>query len=145
MLTIYTDGACSNNPGPGGAGAVLLSNIQEPTATLSNYLGDDCTNNVAEYTAIIQALEIWGQASQEVTIYTDSKLIVEQIYGRWKVKAPHLQSLHVRLADLLSNASSWSLIWVKGHVGNPFNEMADRLATDAIKHRQQRVEAWACQ
>ncbi len=134
-VLIYTDGACSGNPGVGGWGAVLMSGSH--TKKISGAVADT-TNNQMELTAVIKALESLKKICS-VDIYTDSKYVHDGItewIANWKkrgwkkVKNPLLWQ---RLDDLVSNgghAINWH--WVKGHNDNEFNEMADKLATDAV-------------
>jgi len=108
-LVIRTDGAARGNPGPASAGAVLIDADQPrasdplapPLATISDYLGVQ-TNNVAEYQAVIRALGLATElGAGEVHLMLDSKLIVEQVHGRWKVKDAKLKPLHAEVRRLL--------------------------------------------
>ena len=95
-LTIYTDGGARGNPGPAATGIVIKNEKGETIAAYGEYLGKQ-TNNYAEYSAIIsglkKALEL---GATEVTCIADSKLVVEQLSRRWKVKEPTLQKLFVQ-------------------------------------------------
>lgn len=138
-VTIYTDGACSGNPGPGGWGAVLISGKKEKEICGGEA---DTTNNRMELMAAIKALKALKKPCQ-VELYTDSKYvrqgITEWIIG-WKrngwrtadkkpVKNVELwQALEEALG---SHKVSWH--WVKGHAGDPLNERADALARKGIK------------
>lgn len=133
-VTIYTDGACSGNPGPGGWGAVLMhGNVEKD---ISGFVMET-TNNRMELTAAIEALNAL-KSSCEVDLYTDSSYvkdgITKWIHG-WKMK----EYKKVKNPDLwqkLDEAASRHKItwhWVRGHDGNPLNERADALATGAIK------------
>ena len=101
MSTIkaYTDGACRGNSGPGGAGAIIF--YPETTQEISEYVGRKTTNNVAEYTAVILALENIKKRGvkedERIAIYTDSDLIVKQMHGVWKCNKPHLIELKNKL------------------------------------------------
>ena len=138
-VEIYTDGACSGNPGRGGYGAVLL--YKEHRKEISGY-EDDTTNNRMELRAAIEALRNLKKAS-DVKVYTDSKYVMDGItkwiFGwkknGWKssnkkpVKNVDLwQDLD---AEVAKHKTTW--IWVRGHNGNYFNEEADRLARGAIQ------------
>jgi ribonuclease HI len=137
-IVIYTDGACSGNPGPGGWGSVLLFNGHR--RELSG--GDaETTNNQMEMMAVIQALESLKRPCS-VMIYTDSVYVmkgmtewIEQWKKRnWKTAAKKPVK-NVELWQRLEQAVSphqveWQ--WVKGHSGVPGNERADELATNAI-------------
>ncbi|NVK17699.1 MAG: ribonuclease HI [Methylocystaceae bacterium] len=137
-VTIYTDGACSGNPGPGGYGAVLSkgSNNKE----ISGF-EPETTSNRMELTAAIKALEVLTKSSP-VTIYTDSqyvqKGITEWIAG-WKRKGWKTSAKKpVKNADLwqrldeLNQKFTITWEWVKGHSGIAGNERADTLAQEAI-------------
>ena len=135
-LVIRTDGAARGNPGPASAGAVLIdadrpgaSNpLAPPLATISDYLGVQ-TNNVAEYQAVIRALGLARQlGAREVHLMLDSKLIVEQVHGRWKVKDLKLKSLHAEVMRLLQGFDRWTAV----HVPRAQNLAADALCNEAI-------------
>ncbi|MGH2511179.1 MAG: ribonuclease HI family protein, partial [Candidatus Limnocylindrales bacterium] len=100
-----TDGAARGNPGPASAGAVLidaerpnsLDPLARPLATISEYLGVQ-TNNVAEYVGVVRALALAiDLGATEVDMLLDSKLIVEQVNGRWRVKDARLAVLHAEV------------------------------------------------
>jgi ribonuclease HI len=97
-------------------------------AAVSERIGET-TNNVAEYRALIAGLEAAaGTPSRAVKVRGDSKLVIEQVAGRWKVKQPHLRPLHARACDLLSHYESVDL----GHVRREFNRDADALVNAAL-------------
>jgi ribonuclease HI len=135
-LVIRTDGAARSNPGPAAAGAVLIDAaipgarepLAPPLATISDYLGIQ-TNNVAEYTALVRALRLAVDlGARRVDLLLDSKLIVEQIHGRWRVKDAKLQPLHAEARSLLRGFAGWSAI----HVPRAQNSAADALCNEAI-------------
>jgi len=134
-VEIYTDGACSGNPGPGGWGAVLVYGQHEKE--LSG--GDrNTTNNRMELTAVIEALRLLKEPC-EVTLTTDSRYVVDGITKGWarswrrngwikSDKKPALNpELWGALLDLL-DVHKVEFVWVKGHAGHPYNERCDRLA-----------------
>ena len=137
-IKIYTDGACSGNPGKGGWGALIQEDNNE---TKINGSEQNTTNNRMELTAVIKALELF-EKSIEIEIYTDSKYVMQGITewiknwknNQWKTS----QKKDVKNKDLwvlLDQASEKHIIkwnWVKGHAGNYGNEIADKLATQAI-------------
>ena len=135
-FVVRTDGAARNNPGPASLGAVLIEAVgaasrrpdASPIASISEYLGVQ-TNNVAEYTAVLRALalaeELGGQA---VELLLDSKLIVEQLHGRWRVKDAKLIPLHADAKARLSRFARWSA----AHVPRAQNKQADALCNEAI-------------
>ncbi len=142
-VEIYTDGACSGNPGKGGWGAILVYNGREKE--ISGYC-KDTTNNRMELTAVIEALKSLKEQC-DVTLTTDSKYVSDGINLGWaqswrangwrkKDKKPALNSdLWQELLNLLEN-NKVKIVWVKGHAGHPFNERCDRLAVSEIeRHR----------
>jgi ribonuclease HI len=135
-LIIRTDGAARGNPGPASAGAVLIDADRPaaldpraaPLATISDYLGVQ-TNNVAEYQAVVRALGLAAElGAREVHLMLDSKLIVEQVHGRWKVKDAKLKPLHAEVQRLLAGFTRWSAV----HVPRAQNTAADALCNEAI-------------
>ena len=94
-LEIYTDGGARGNPGPAAIGAHATAD-SNPLFRLSEYIGET-TNNVAEYTAAIKALEHLSTNNiqfSQLDFFLDSQLVVKQIKGEYKIKKPHLQTLH---------------------------------------------------
>jgi ribonuclease HI len=135
-FVIRTDGAARGNPGPASAGAALYDLTRSdardhratPDATISEYLGIQ-TNNVAEYTGVLRALELARDlGADEVHLLLDSKLIVEQLSGRWRVKDAKLIPLWAACRGILGRFARWSA----GHVPRAQNSMADALANEAI-------------
>jgi ribonuclease HI len=138
--TIYTDGACSGNPGPGGWGAVIFDNDNKQ----KNISGseENTTNNRMELSAAIMALKEVNTNS-EITIYTDSTYVKNGITEwviKWKEngwknsnKEPvKNKDLWEKLDNLCEqNTINWK--WIKGHASNKYNNLADELATKAIK------------
>jgi len=138
---IYTDGACSGNPGPGGWGAVILD--QEMSQT--NIFGKvkEATNNRMELMAPIMALKKIKTAS-EITIYTDSTYVkngITEWINNWKIngwknankKPVKNKDLWIELDSLCKdNLITWK--WVKGHSNDKYNNLADELATKAIDY-----------
>jgi len=129
--TLFTDGASRGNPGLAGAGTVLFDDRGRELATRAQYLGR-CTNNVAEYKALIiglhSALEM-GCPTLEVCM--DSELIVRQITGRYKVKNTVLKSLFAEAQGLLRKFSQFTIT----HVPRAKNARADELANRGIDER----------
>ena len=140
MITIYTDGACSGNPGIGGWGIVILELKKEPI--FLNGGDDNTTNNQMELTAAIQALKYFEER-EEITLFTDSQYVkngIESWINNWKKngwktaskKPVKNQQLWVEL-DLLIAKHNVIWKWVKGHAGNLYNEKADLLARKYIE------------
>ena len=124
FVIIYTDGACSPNPGIGGWGAVLISNQHNLRNELSG-AEIDSTNNRMEMTAVIKGLEA-VDASANVLISSDSTYVINTMTKGWKRKAN--QDLWDQLDRLIGSRNvSWR--WVRGHNGDRGNELADALAT----------------
>lgn len=135
---IFTDGACSGNPGPGGWGYVWVKN-NEVIDEKSGF-DEQTTNNRMEFTALIHAIE--ASAGQEVTIFSDSNLGVktynEWMEGwaskGWKRKTGPIANLDLvqKLYDLKSQFPQVKIEWIKAHVGHRWNEYADQLATKSL-------------
>ena len=133
---IRTDGAARGNPGPASLGAALFDLSRPdarddravPDASISDYLGIQ-TNNVAEYTGVVRALDLARElGAREVHLLLDSKLIVEQLAGRWRVKDAKLIPLWTAARKTLAGFERWSA----AHVPRALNTVADQLANEAI-------------
>ncbi len=123
-VVVHTDGAARGNPGPAGAGALVTTRDGEVLAEIAEPLGDT-TNNVAEYTAAILGLERAAElGADQVELRTDSQLLVHQLSGRYRVKAPHLRPLHARVKQLVATFERVRFV----HVPREMNVDADRLA-----------------
>ncbi len=128
-IVIYTDGGARNNPGPAGAGAVILDG-ETVVAELKQYLGEQ-TNNWAEYEAVVIALteaKKRGLNTKEVEVRMDSKLAVEQISGNWKIKEPTLKPQVAKVHALLKDFSQYKFV----HIPREENAEADRLVNEVI-------------
>ncbi len=137
---IRTDGAARGNPGPASLGAALFDlrrpdardHRADPDASISDFLGIQ-TNNVAEYTGVVRALDLARElGAREVHMLLDSKLIVEQLAGRWRVKDAKLIPLWTAARRTLAGFDRWTA----GHVPRAQNSVADRLANEAIDRAQ---------
>lgn len=127
-LLLYTDGASRGNPGDAGAGIVILDEQGEELVAQGKYLGT-CTNNVAEYQALILGLTQATQLSgRSIEISLDSQLIVRQIQGLYKVKSSDLQPLFAKVQGLLSTFDSYEI----RHIPREENKRADQLANQGI-------------
>jgi len=125
---LYADGACRGNPGPAGSGAALLNEEGDVVAETTRHLGHG-TNNVAEYTALIIGLEEARRHDvEELEVRMDSKLVVEQMNGRWKVRDPKLRPLATQAGALLARFPKWRI----RHIPREQNAVADALANRAI-------------
>jgi ribonuclease HI len=126
----YTDGACSGNPGPAGLGVVLLQGKQQ--RELSEYLGTG-TNNVAELTAILRAVEAHSGSPLPLVVHTDSQYAIGVLSKGWKPKVN--QQLIANIKERMRDVKSLKLVYVPGHAGVPLNERADQLARAAVVAR----------
>ncbi|NOX33325.1 MAG: ribonuclease HI [Deltaproteobacteria bacterium] len=127
-IKIYTDGASSGNPGPAGIGAVLI--YGEKRKEISKYIGS-ATNNFAELTAIKAGLGELKRVDLPVRIFSDSSYSIGLLTKNWKPKKN--QELVFEIRALMKKFSDLAFIKVKGHSGIKENEVADFLATSAIK------------
>ena len=127
-LVLYADGAARGNPGPAGAGAVLFDEGGAVVAELTKALGR-ATNNVAEYSALILGLEeAKRRGATAVDVRMDSKLVVEQMRGLWKIKHPGLRPLALRAGALLASFPERTI----QHVPREEISHADMLSNRAI-------------
>ena len=134
-VTLYTDGACSGNPGKGGWGAVLI--YKEYKKEMSG--GErETTNNRMELTAAIEGLSALKEPCR-VKLYSDSKYLIDGITKGWArgwrekgwKKSDGKPALNVELWEKVLELDEYheiEYVWVKGHAGNPYNERCDRLA-----------------
>lgn len=137
-IIIYTDGACSGNPGPGGYGAVILNGEEKHELTGGEKL---TTNNKMELKGAIEALKHVQDVEANVKLYTDSeyvkKGITEWIFN-WKKKnyKDVKNDLLWRELDSLASKLKIEWHWVKAHNGNKYNEEADKLARKAVEENR---------
>ena len=131
-VELWTDGACSGNPGPMGIGIVAIDGGKRKEH--GEYLGVG-TNNIAELTAIDRALDLAGDAARTrpLRIYTDSAYSIGVLSKGWKAKAN--QELIARMRKRLAGIPDVEFVKVSGHAGVPENERCDELARDAITSR----------
>ncbi len=128
-IVIYTDGGARNNPGPAGAGVVIKEGGKTLCET-AQYLGEQ-TNNWAEYEAVAIAL---GKAHEfllrdrNIEFRLDSKLVVEQLNGKWKIKEPGLKVQASKIKEMLNDFGSVTFV----HIPREQNKEADRLVNEAI-------------
>lgn len=129
-ICIYTDGACSGNPGPAGIGAVLRYKGKEKE--ISRYIGT-ATNNIAELEAIRTALEAVRNRDLPVILFSDSSYALGLLTRGWKAKEN--QALVQKVRDLAATFRDLRFVKVKGHSGHPDNERADQLAVKSLNGR----------
>ncbi|MBL4675336.1 MAG: ribonuclease HI [Mucilaginibacter sp.] len=144
MIEIFTDGASSGNPGPGGYGVILRAgqHYKELSAGFRK-----TTNNRMELLAVITALEALKSPNQNVTIYSDSKYVIDAIEKRWVngwvakgfagKKNKDLWMRYLNIAKL----HKVKFVWVRGHNGHPENERCDQLAVAAGKQKDLLIDS----
>ena len=146
-IKAYTDGACSGNPGPGGWGVYMVAEDKDGDVLKEESLygkNTETTNQIMELTAAIQALESLKRKNVDITIFTDSKYVVDGITkwihswqkNNWKSasKKPVANKLLWKKLFNLTRDHNVTWIWVKGHAGVSGNEKADSLA---VKGREE--------
>jgi ribonuclease HI len=127
MMKFYCDGACNPNPGPMGIGVAMVDESGATVATISRALGDG-TNNIAEFEAVLAALALAREHEiRAPEIFTDSRLVVEQVLGRYAVSARHLQVICGRAAREVHTQEA-ALAWIPREE----NTLADRLSKRAL-------------
>ena len=130
--TLFTDAGARGNPGPAGIGVVLKDETGTVIGEIAEAIGVT-TNNVAEYKALVAGLELAHEKGvTDVEVYMDSKLVVFQVKGEWKIKNNSLRPLAVRARHLLDRFESWTL----SHVGREENADADKLANQGMDAAQ---------
>ncbi len=128
LLIINTDGGARGNPGPAGIGLVIKDEQGNLLYSFGAFIGET-TNNVAEYSALIKALEeSVNLGATAVRIQMDSELIVKQMQGIYKIKQPALQELAAKVITLLKKFKSYTFL----HVRREFNKEADALVNQAL-------------
>jgi len=133
-ITLYTDGASSGNPGPGGYGIILISGRHRLEKSEGYRL---TTNNRMELMAVIEGLEALKKPGSNVTVYTDSKYVADAVEKGWlfsweskgfrKKKNP---DLWIRFLKIYRKHNV-KFTWIKGHASNPENDLCDRMAVEA--------------
>ncbi len=145
VITVYTDGAAKGNPGPGGYGIVLMSGKHYKELSQGFRL---TTNNRMELMSVCVALESLKTSGCVVTVYSDSRYVVDAVEKDWiggwvkrnwkNVKNPDLWSRYLRIA----REHQVKFQWVRGHAGNKYNEVCDQLAVAASNSRDLLVDDW---
>ena len=130
-LRLYSDGAARGNPGPAGAGAVLVEPSGQVVDKLGKFLGHQ-TNNYAEYMGLLLGLRRASELKvREVEVFADSELMIRQLGGRYQVKSPSLRPLYEEALKLLNEFERVKLV----HVPREMNRAADEMSTRAIEER----------
>lgn len=128
IVVVHTDGGARGNPGPAGTGVVIKTETGQILYAVGEYIGET-TNNVAEYKALIRALDTAAKlGATEVKVNMDSELIVKQMNGQYKIKEPTLQELAGQVLKLKNAFAQVSFT----HVRREYNQEADRLVNQAI-------------
>lgn len=134
-MTLFTDGASRGNPGEAGAGIQILDDRGMEIYGEGYYLGQ-CTNNMAEYQALVAGLtEAKKIGSAEIIVNLDSELIVKQINGQYKVKDAKLKPFFEQAMNLLKSFGSFTV----RHIPRAQNRRADQLANEGIDSKRKRV------
>jgi ribonuclease HI len=143
IIQIYTDGACSGNPGPGGYGVIMKFNGREKIITEGFR---KTTNNRMELLSVIVALEKITTDKYPVEIYSDSKYVIDSITKGWvfnwvktNFKGKKNEDLWKRFLEVESKFNI-TYHWVKGHNGHPENERCDQIAVESIKNQSLGVD-----
>jgi len=144
-VIIYTDGSAKGNPGNGGYGVVLISGIHRKEISEGFRL---TTNNRMELLAVIIGLESLKTKKENVTVYSDSKYVVDAVNKKWvfgwekknfnKKKNP---DLWIRFLKIFKKHIV-TFIWIKGHAENVENEKCDYLAVSAAENEQLKIDSW---
>lgn len=142
IITIYTDGACSKNPGEGGIGVYLK--WKDTVKTISGYL-KHTTNNQMELIAVIEALKAIKKENQNIIVYTDSKYVKDGLTlwlknwkkNNWKnsQKEPVKNKNLWQLLDHYTSLHQVKFEWVKGHSTNEINNLVDKIARESIQNK----------
>lgn len=133
-FTIYTDGASRGNPGPASYGFIIFNDRNEVVFKKGKYIGTN-TNNFAEYSAVLESLKYLEKLGNldktTLEFYMDSKLVVEQLSGRFKVKSQTLKPLIEQINQI--KAPFTKAIFI--HIPREKNKLADKLANEALDSR----------
>ena len=142
MIELFTDGASSGNPGPGGFGAILRAG--QHYKELSGGFRKT-TNNRMELLAVIEGLEALKKPGQAVTVYTDSKYVADSVEKKWVFgwaqkgfAGKKNKDLWIRFLNVYK-LHKVSFKWIKGHAGHPENERCDRLAVAAYQQPKDKL------
>lgn len=129
-VVIFADGGARGNPGVAGSGTVVYNaDRTKILREIAYVVGIKATNNVAEYHGLLRGLEAACElGATDVEFYMDSKLVVEQVSGRWKIKHPDMQELALKARKIITGFDSFSIQWVP----RAKNKVADALSNDAM-------------
>lgn len=144
-ITVYTDGSALGNPGPGGYGIVMLYGKYRKEFSQGFR---KTTNNRMELLSVIVALEQIKWERMNVTIYSDSKYVVDAVEKKWVFGWEKIRFKKKKNPDLwqrflvIFRKHNVKFVWVKGHAGNPLNERCDRLAVEAANSPNLKVDSF---
>lgn len=129
-VTVYTDGACSGNPGPGAIGVIVLDENNQEVAAYKGCIGET-TNNRAEYEAVIKGLELAaGICRKKVICFSDSELLVRQLNKRWRIRSKELLKLNMAINERVKLFEE--VIFQHTRRNNQHIVKADKLTKDAL-------------
>ncbi len=128
MIQLYTDGGARGNPGPA-AYAFLIFKVEKKLYQEGKKLGTT-TNNVAEYTAVIEGLRRAAEFDYEVEVFSDSELVIRQLNGEYKIKQPHLRELSYKLREAESRFKM--VVYNHRPREDPMQKMADGLVNQTL-------------
>jgi len=129
MINIYTDGASKGNPGPSGIGIVFLINNQ--SREYGEFLGHG-TNNIAELTAVLRALQLINDKNNDIVIHTDSEYVIGTFQGGYTARKN--QELIQKIKNEIRKFNSVKFVKVKAHADDYYNNIADQLAVNSIEN-----------
>ncbi|MAG11007.1 ribonuclease H [Candidatus Pacearchaeota archaeon] len=132
MIYTSSDGGCRGNPGPGAIG-VLVRKDKTILTKYSAFIGRQITNNIAEYEALIKALEMASKFGKKITCCLDSELVVNQLFGKYKVKNPRLLPLFLKVQKLQENFDLIRYRYVRRE--NYYQRIADELLNRELTKR----------
>jgi len=133
MLKVYTDGGSRGNPGDSAIGVVICDKSDNILFQFAVYIGNQDTNNMAEYKAVIAASQILQEnypGENNVIFHSDSKLVVNQFNGKWRIKKLHLRKLNSRVVHNIQHLSSVKFKWVTRQ--HPKIMLADALLNEKL-------------
>ena len=129
-VTVFTDGACSGNPGPGAIGVIILDENNQEVATCKDCIGET-TNNRAEYHALIRGLELAaGICRKKVICFSDSELMIKQLNKTWRIKNKELLKLNLEVSNRLQLFEE--VVFQHSKRTNQYIIKADKLTKDAL-------------
>jgi ribonuclease HI len=139
MIYTNSDGGCRGNPGPGAIGIIIRKN-KNILLKYSAFIGRQITNNIAEYEALIKALELASKFEKEITCCLDSELVVKQLLGKYKVKNPRLLPLFLKVQKLQDNFDLIKYKYVSRE--NYYQKIADEILNNELNKRGFYKKKW---